>query len=104
MGLWLQLLAERHQHWGHRVLVRVGIDMVHRVREEPACTTGWIVEGPNQAGVGLKKLVVRIEQKSGRQMNHVPWGHKVLSPLVDGSAKPANEVLVHVAHDPVGHH
>ena len=37
-------------------------------------------------------------------MDHIPWGHEVLSPFVDGGPEPADEVFVDVAHHPVRHH
>jgi hypothetical protein len=62
MGFRLQLLAVGHQHGRHLVAIAVVGDVIHRIGQEAAGATGGVIQGTDQAGIGLEQRIVRVEQ------------------------------------------
>ena len=98
----LQFLPVRHEDRRHLEATAVVGHVAHGVREEAARATGGVIQRADQAGIGLEQLIVRIEQQRGREMHHVARRHEVFGTLVHFRAEAPDQVLVEVAHLPVG--
>lgn len=94
----LQFLAVGDQDRRRLGAVAVLGDVVYRVGQEAARAACRVVQGADQAGVGLEQLVVRVQDQGRRQMHHVARRHEVLGAFIDLGAEAADQVLVDVAH------
>ena len=103
MGFRFQLLPVGHQHRRYLEAVAVVGDVAHRIREEATSSAGGVVQCADEAGVRLEQGIVRVEQQRGSEMHHVAGRHEVLGSFVHLGAEATNQVLVKVAHHPVGY-
>lgn len=100
MGLRFKFLPVGHDDRRDGVAITQGVHMFHAVGQKTPGAAGRIVQRPDEPRVVDEHLVIRVEQKFDRQMDHVARGHEVFRRLVHLGPEAADQVFVDVGHDP----